>query len=294
MAMAIAEHFPVEIISVDSAQVYRGLDIGTAKPGRAERSRVVHHLIDILEPDQPYSAARFAADARALIVDIGSRGRIPLLVGGTMLYARALRQGLHALPGANEAVRRAIDAEAIALGWPALHARLSSIDPATAARLAPLDSQRIQRALEVWMVSGRTLSEWLASPAEPGVASQPMLCIALEPSDRAVLHQRIEARFQSMLDAGLIDEVRALRERPTLHALLPSMRSVGYRQVWEWLDQPDSMETLLARGGAATRQLAKRQLTWLRRDPERTVIDCLAPEALDQTLALVERYALGR
>lgn len=210
-----------------------------------------------------------------------------------MLYARALRQGLHDLPAADEAIRRTLDAEARALGWPALHARLARIDPVTAARLAPLDAQRIQRALEVWMISGRSLSAWLARPADAGAASEPMVCIALEPSDRAVLHRRIEARFQSMLDAGLIDEVRALRKRPGLHALLPSMRSVGYRQVWEWLDQPASIETLLAQGNAATRQLAKRQLTWLRGDPERIVIDCLAPTAVDQTLACVERYALG-
>ena len=291
--MAIAERMPVEIISVDSAQVYRGLDIGTAKPSLAERASVPHHLIDILDPDEPYSAARFAADARRLIDAIGSRGKIPLLVGGTMLYARALRQGLHDLPAADEAIRRTLDAEARALGWPALHARLARIDPVTAARLAPLDAQRIQRALEVWMISGRSLSAWLARPADAGAASEPMVCIALEPSDRAVLHRRIEARFQSMLDAGLIDEVRALRKRPGLHALLPSMRSVGYRQVWEWLDQPASIETLLAQGNAATRQLAKRQLTWLRGDPERIVIDCLAPTAVDQTLACVERYALG-
>lgn len=287
VAAALAQTLPVEIISVDSAQVYRGLDIGTAKPDAAERARVPHHLIDILEPEEAYSAARFTNDAREIIEEVLARGHLPLLVGGTMLYARALREGLHDLPQADSIIRKSLDQEAAQFGWQALHARLAQIDPLTAARLAPGDSQRVQRALEVWMVSGKPLSDWLAR-SERG-QSQPwsMLRIALEPSDRSVLHARIAARFRSMISAGLIDEVRTLRQRPHLHAQLPSMRCVGYRQVWEWLDTPEGIEALIARGSAATRQLAKRQLTWLRSDTERQVIDCLAPDVVEQVRQVI-------
>lgn len=282
VAMALAERFPLEIVSVDSAQVYRLLDIGTAKPSTAERARVPHHLVDILDPEDSYSAARFAADARRLVSEISARGRLPLLVGGTMLYAKALREGLHELPPASAALRAQLDREAEHAGWPALHARLASVDPATAARLAPGDSQRIQRALEVYLLTGQPLSHWIAQQRSDAAPPLEALRIALEPSDRSVLHKRIEARFRTMLAAGLIDEVRQLRERPTLHAALPALRSVGYRQVWAWLDQPGPMEALANAGIAATRQLAKRQLTWLRSDPERVVIDCLAPDCADQ------------
>lgn len=282
VAMALAERFPVEIVSVDSAQVYRLLDIGTAKPSRAERARVPHHLIDIIDPEDSYSAARFAADARRLVTEISARGRLPLLVGGTMLYAKALREGLHALPPASAELRTELDREAEQIGWPALHTRLAGVDPATAARLAPGDSQRIQRALEVYQLTGQPLSHWIAQQRSDAAPPLEALRIALEPSDRSVLHARIETRFRAMLAAGLIDEVKQLRERPTLHPELPALRSVGYRQVWAWLDQPGPMETLAGAGIAATRQLAKRQLTWLRSDPGRVVIDCLAPDCADQ------------
>lgn len=282
VAMALAERFPVEIVSVDSAQVYRLLDIGTAKPSRAERARVPHHLIDIIDPEDSYSAARFAADAHRLVTEISARGRLPLLVGGTMLYAKALREGLHALPPASAELRAELDREAEQIGWPALHTRLAGVDPATAARLAPGDSQRIQRALEVYLLTGQPLSHWIAQQRSDAAPPLEALRIALEPSDRSVLHARIETRFRAMLAAGLIDEVKQLRERPTLHPELPALRSVGYRQVWAWLDQPGPMETLANAGIAATRQLAKRQLTWLRSDPGRVVIDCLAPDCADQ------------
>ena len=282
VAMALAERFPVEIVSVDSAQVYRLLDIGTAKPSRAERARVPHHLIDIIDPEDSYSAARFAADAHRLVTEISARGRLPLLVGGTMLYAKALREGLHALPPASAELRTELDREAEQIGWPALHTRLAGVDPATAARLAPGDSQRIQRALEVYQLTGQPLSHWIAQQRSDAAPPLEALRIALEPSDRSVLHARIETRFRAMLAAGLIDEVKQLRERPTLHPELPALRSVGYRQVWAWLDQPGPMETLAGAGIAATRQLAKRQLTWLRSDPGRVVIDCLAPDCADQ------------
>ena len=282
VAMALAERFPIEIVSVDSAQVYRLLDIGTAKPSRVERARVPHHLIDIVDPEDSYSAARFAADAHRLVTEISARGRLPLLVGGTMLYAKALREGLHELPPASAELRAELDREAEQIGWPALHTRLAGVDPATAARLAPGDSQRIQRALEVYLLTGQPLSHWIAQQRSDAAPPLEALRIALEPSDRSVLHARIETRFRAMLAAGLIDEVRQLRERPTLHSELPALRSVGYRQVWAWLDQPGPMEALANAGIAATRQLAKRQLTWLRSDPGRVVIDCLAPDCADQ------------
>ncbi len=288
VAMMLAERFPVEIISVDSAQVYRLLDIGTAKPSAEERRQVPHHLIDILDPEEAYSAARFAADARQLTDNILSRGRLPLLVGGTMLYAKALRQGLHDLPPADSALRAELDQQAAEAGWPALHARLAVIDPVTAARLAPNDSQRIQRALEVHALTGKPLSQWIADPRDSAVPAFDCLRIALEPSDRSALHARIESRFRLMIERGLIDEVRHLRTRPNLHPELPSMRSVGYRQVWAWLDAPTTLESLVALGTAATRQLAKRQLTWLRSDPDRVVIDCLSQNCVEQVMQHIQ------
>jgi len=288
VAMMLAERFPVEIISVDSAQVYRLLDIGTAKPSAEERRQVPHHLIDILDPEEAYSAARFAADARQLIDNILSRGRLPLLVGGTMLYAKALRQGLHDLPPADSALRAELDQQAAEAGWPALHARLAVIDPVTAARLAPNDSQRIQRALEVHALTGKPLSQWIADPRDSAVPAFDCLRIALEPSDRSALHARIESRFRLMIERGLIDEVRHLRTRPNLHPELPSMRSVGYRQVWAWLDAPTTLESLVTLGTAATRQLAKRQLTWLRSDPDRVVIDCLSQNCVEQVMQHIQ------
>jgi len=288
VAMALADRFPLEIVSVDSAQVYRLLNVGTAKPSMSERAQVPHHLIDIVDPEDSYSAARFAADARRLIGEIQARRRLPLLVGGTMLYAKALREGLHDLPPADPELRADLDRQAAEHGWPALHARLSDVDPDTAARLAPGDSQRIQRALEVYLLTGQPLSRWITQARSTASPPLDTVRIALEPSDRAVLHARIEARFRAMLAGGLIEEVKHLRNRPGVHPDLPAMRSVGYRQVWAWLDQPASLDALAAAGTAATRQLAKRQLTWLRSDPERLVIDCLAPDCVDQVARIVD------
>ena len=302
-ALAIARVLPVEIVSVDSALVYRGMDIGTAKPTPAERAAVPHHLIDVLDPAEAWSAARFVEAARRLIGEIGARGRLPLLVGGTMLYFKALRGGLDAMPAADAAVRAAIDAEARERGWPALHAELARLDPPTAARLAPHDAQRIQRALEVLRVSGKPLSAWHGAGArgaggatgENGVGDALPL-LALEPRDRAWLHARIAERLHAMLAQGFLDEVRRLRARGDLHPGLPSMRCVGYRQAWEALDAAEAgdaaaLAALPERAIAATRQLAKRQLTWLRGMPERTVIDCDAPDAIARTVAAAQALA---
>ena len=289
VAMALAQQLPLEIISVDSAQVYRGMDIGTAKPSAAERARVRHHLIDIIEPTQSYSAARFVNDARRLIEQIQGRGHLPLLVGGTMLYFKALFDGLAAMPAADATVRAALDAEAAARGWPALHAELACIDPHSAARLAPADSQRIQRALEVWRLSGRTLSDWHAQPAPAGdTLALPL--VSLEPQDRSWLHTRIAARFDAMLADGLLAETRTLRARGDLCAELPAMRCVGYRQAWAALDSGHEL-ALRELGVAATRQLAKRQLTWLRGMPQRTVVACDAIDALPQALRALRAAA---
>jgi tRNA dimethylallyltransferase len=262
VALELATRLPVEIVSVDSAQVYRDMDIGTAKPDAETRARVRHHLLDLIDPDQAYSAARFRIDALAAIAGIRARGRIPLLVGGTMLYFKALREGLSDLPPANVALRARLDARASDEGWPALHAELARVDPATAARLDPTDSQRIQRALEVYELSGRPLSALQGarrSPAEAGLVS-----LALVPNDRAELHRRIGARFDAMLAAGLVDELANLRRRFRLDASMPSMRCVGYRQAWRFIDGDGDGDALRERGAAATRQLARRQLTWLR------------------------------
>jgi len=284
IAAALAPRRAVEIVSVDSALVYRGMDIGTAKPSAAERAAVPHHLIDIVDPAERYSAARFVADANAAIAAIRGRGGIPLLVGGTMLYFKALFDGLDVLPEADPAVRADIDARARQAGWPALHAELADVDQATAARLAPNDSQRIQRALEVHRVSGRPLSAWHSAPD----GRTPPL-IALEPDDRTWLHARIGARFAAMLEGGFVDEVRRLRARGDLHVGLPSMRAVGYRQAWSALDG-DDLDALAASASAATRQLAKRQLTWLRSMPWRQVVACDAADAVDRVVALARRH----
>ncbi len=270
LALRLAGEFPLEIVSVDSALVYRGLDIGTAKPSAAERAAVPHHLIDILEPTEAYSAAQFVADATRLIGEIRARGRLPLLVGGTMLYFKALVDGIDALPPADPTVRAALDADAARLGWPALHARLAAVDPVTAARLAPNDAQRLQRALEVHALTGRPLSSFHTRGRSPSGPPRHRL-LSLEPHERAWLHERIARRFEQMLAEGLIDEVRGLRARGDLQPGLPSMRCVGYRQAWEALDAGLAGDALTAtvreRGIAATRQLAKRQLTWLRGMP---------------------------
>jgi tRNA dimethylallyltransferase len=267
------------------------MDIGTAKPDAAERAAVPHHLIDILEPEGTYSAARFVADARRLVAEIRARGRLPLLVGGTLLYFKALREGLDEMPAADPALRAALEAEAAARGRPALHAELARVDPSTAARLPPGDSQRIQRALEVWRLTGRPLSAWhgqAARRADAGAGHWPM--VSLEPQSRAWLHDRIARRFDAMLAGGLVDEVRSLRLRPGLHAQLPSMRCVGYRQAWAALEAGD-LGPLRDGGIAATRQLAKRQLTWLRSVTSRTVVACDAPDAADRALQVLRAQA---
>ncbi|MDW5443263.1 tRNA (adenosine(37)-N6)-dimethylallyltransferase MiaA [Polaromonas sp. SM01] len=293
-ALAIAEQHPVEIISVDSALVYRGMDIGTAKPSRAELATVPHHLINIRDPLHAYSAAEFVSDAGRLIEEISTRGKLPLLVGGTMLYFKALRDGLDDMPKADPALRAALEAEAAEKGWPALHAELALVDAVTAARLAPNDSQRISRALEVFRASGQPLSFFQKKNAiEKGAAGAQSTgaatLISLEPQDRAWLHTRIALRFDTMLAAGFLDEVRTLRTRGDLHTDLPSMRCVGYRQAWEALDGDWPMTELRDKGIAATRQLAKRQITWLRSMPERQVVACDGQSTLPQVLALVRQ-----
>lgn len=277
LAVHLARRFRLEIVSVDSAQVYRHMDIGTAKPDAATLAAAPHHLIDILDPSNRYSAARFCRDADQAMAAISARGNIPLLVGGTMLYFKALQEGLTRLPSADPDTRAAIDARAQALGWIALHAELRRVDPATSARLKPTDTQRIQRALEVYYLTGHSLSELIAHGRETA-APHRTIPIALEPSRRSVLHERIALRFEAMLASGLVDEVRSLRGRFELDATLPSMRTVGYRQVWQYLEGEFGLSALKEKGIAATRQLAKRQLTWLRSWADVRRFDCLAPD----------------
>ena len=285
IAQALAPAQKVEIISVDSALVYRGMDIGTAKPTPAERALVPHHLIDIIEPSEAYSAARFVGDAQALIRAVQARGHVPLLVGGTMLYFKALFEGLDAMPAADRAVRAALAEQCERDGLPALYRELQRVDPVTAARLKPADQQRIQRALEVFRVSGQPMSSFHSLPSDKPQRPLPPL-ISLEPTDRAWLHQRIEVRFMQMLEMGLVEEVRTLGERGDLDADMPSMRCVGYRQTWAALVE-DDLYSLPERGIAATRQLAKRQLTWLRSMPQRQVVACDTPDVLRRVTTLV-------
>jgi tRNA dimethylallyltransferase len=285
LAMALAAGRAIEIVSIDSAQVYRGMDIGTAKPPAADRARVPHHLIDIRDPGEPYSAAAFVLDATRTIGAIRARGRLPLVVGGTMLYARALRGGLSDLPPADREVRARLDAQARELGWPALHARLALLDPETAARLPPGDSQRIQRALEVHELTGEPLSRLLGAPRPPALR---LATIALLPDDRAELHRRIERRFDAMLAAGFLGEVRALMARGDLDPDLPSMRSVGYRQAWRHLRGETTLARFRAEAIAATRQLAKRQITWLRSMDDAVRIDPFGPDAEGRVQRIVD------
>jgi len=286
--LALAERWPLEIVNVDSATIYRGMDIGTAKPSADEQARVPQHLLDILDPAQSYSAAEFRADALRLIDEIRARGRIPLLAGGTMMYYKALRDGLDDLPQADPALRAELEARAARLGWPALHAELAALDPVTAARLAPNDSQRIQRALEICQLSGHPMSALLQrAQRKPDDDGNRYVTISLEPSDRAALHARIEQRFDAMLRQGLLDEVRGLHARADLHPGLPSVRCVGYRQMWAHLDGQIDLDTAREQGIAATRQLAKRQITWLRAQPDRVIVDCLAADAVAQTIDAV-------
>lgn len=303
LAMALAERIALEIISVDSAQVYRGLDIGTAKPTADERKRIPHHLIDIRDPADPYSAARFVIDANLLIERIRSRQRLPLLVGGTMLYAKALVAPFDALPPADPAIRRRLEAEAVTQGWPALHRRLASLDPVSAERIKPGDKQRVQRALEVIELTGAPLSRLhshahaseRANDADACARDDPrdhsLPILSLEPSDRSVLHQRIARRFDRMLADGLVDEVRGLMSRADLHAGLPALRSVGYRQVWQHLAGERDAGNLREDGIAATRQLAKRQLTWLRSLRVHRRLDCLDKGLPEQASAIIDDLA---
>ena len=296
LSLALAGEFCGEIISADSRQIYRRMDIGTAKVTGAERAQAPHHLIDIVSPEARYSAARFRADAIRLMAEISDRGRIPLLAGGTMLYFKALRDGLSDLPPADAALRRAIAEAAAARGWRALHAELAALDPAAAARLEPTDAQRIQRALEIVRLTGRPLAESYAQKEDAALPCR-LLPIALAPSDRAVLHARIAARFDAMLHAGFVDEVRQLRARYTLDPAMPSMRCVGYRQAWEYLDGDIGYDELRFKGIAATRQLAKRQLTWQRqfreRWPDLVELDCLRPD-LPEAVGRAALRLLGR
>lgn len=283
LAAALRDRGGAEIISVDSALVYRGMDIGTAKPSREELAQVPHHLIDIIDPLQSYSAAEFAKDATRLIGEIRARGKTPLLVGGTMLYLKALLEGLNDMPPSDPQVRADIQQRAAERGWPAMHDQLQAVDPVTAARLAPGDSQRIGRALEVWTITGQPLSAF-HQDTKPKTPRWHIPVISLEPQDRAWLHERIAQRFDAMLAAGFLDEVRALRARGDLNPDLPSMRCVGYRQAWQGLEEGWSAAEIRERGIFATRQLAKRQLTWLRGMPQRTVVAADAQQALKQTL----------
>ena len=293
LAMALARRFPVELISVDSAQVFRHMDIGTAKPDAATLAEFPHQLIDLIPPTEAYSAARFRSDALAAMAEISARRHVPLLVGGTMLYFKVLLEGLVELPHADPATRAAIDSEAASRGWPALHAELEQVDPATAARLHSTDAQRIQRALEVFRLSGRPLSALIAA-GEKQTPPYRFSVIGLLPSERSVLHRRIAERFAAMLDAGLEAELTMLRQRYALHAALPSMRCVGYRQVWEVQDGLIPRNELCDRGIYATRQLAKRQITWLNntlRDTLRpAIIDCLAADAKQRVIQLVGNF----
>jgi tRNA dimethylallyltransferase len=282
LAVHLVEHFPVDIISVDSALVYREMNIGTAKPEPNVLARAPHRLIDFLDPSEPYSAARFCQDALREMQDIQANGRTPLLVGGTMMYFRALLQGLAELPSADEALRDELMQEAEQKGWQAMHDQLAEIDPQAAKRIHPNDPQRIQRAIEVYRLTGMSLTDWQAQPVQP-FPYQPVL-IGLVPSDRAVLHTRIAARFHRMLELGLVQEVEALYARGDLNIEMPSMRAVGYRQVWQYLDGQLGYEEMVDKAIAATRQLAKRQLTWLRSMPHVKKFDSLNKDLADEVL----------
>lgn len=289
--LALAKTADIEIISMDSATIYQQMDIGTAKASAKERALVPHHLLDILDPVESYSAADFVDDSLNLISAITKRAKLPIIEGGTMMYYKALREGLHNLPKADPAVRKRIEEEASVAGWPALHKKLSEIDPITAERLAPRDSQRISRALEVFELSGKPLSELLSEQKE-SQHDYEFVTISLEPSERSLLHQQIAKRFYQMMEMGFLEEVKALYERKDLHPDLPSIRCVGYRQLWDYLDGNCSYDDAVERGIAATRQLAKRQITWLRSQSERIQIDCFSDDVPGQVLTLAHELKL--
>jgi tRNA dimethylallyltransferase len=303
LAMSLAEYVrsigqAIELISMDSALVYRGMDIGSAKPTRAEQAAVIHHLLDIIDPTEVYSAARFAQDAKRLCIEIRERGNTPVVVGGTMLYWRAWAHGLSSLPPANPEIRNRLNDEGKSIGWPAMHDKLAMVDPETAARLKPNDSQRVQRALEVFEITGKPMSLLLAdSPSEDGregSAIPPWIdLVSLEPGDRKRLHLNLEKRFDEMLAAGFMDEVKALRANTGLHADLPAIRSVGYRQAWEFFNGKIDAEQMRYKALAATRQLGKRQLTWLRAIDGRKTFDPFNPEELKAALDYCKR-SLGK
>jgi tRNA dimethylallyltransferase len=288
LALDLVKNFPLEIISVDSAQVYRGMDIGTAKPSAELLAAVPHHLVDIREPADKYSAGAFTRDAVTAMQEITAKGRIPLLAGGTMLYFRALQRGIAPLPQADATLRSGLDARAAREGWPALHAELASLDPATAERLQPNDAQRIQRALEVCMLTGVPLSALHADTAPPVVAEY--LNIALIPSDRQLLHERIAARLRQMVEDGFVEEMRGLAAAPDVSEASPAMRAVGYRQMWPYLRGQSSLDECMEQAIIATRRLAKRQLTWLRSWPQVRVVDSLSDDAVEQVNALVKQW----
>ena len=287
-ARAIAKRWPVEIINVDSATIYRGMDIGTAKPSEAEQRETPHHLLNILDPLETYSAANFRRDALRCVQEIRTRGNIPLLSGGTMLYFKALRDGLNDLPGADPEIRLELEQRAATIGWPAMHDQLAQVDPETAKRLSPNDSQRIQRALEIWRVSGTPMSVLLNATAQQDVPIK-TLTLSLEPTERSILHETITLRFDQMLEAGLLNEVRTLHARRDLHTNLPSVRCVGYRQLWSLLEGEIDYSEARLQAIAATRQLAKRQLTWLRSLPERKTIQACTPATEDTVVQEVGR-----
>ena len=301
LAVSLVERFPfLEIVSVDSVMVYRNLNIGSAKPDRATLTKAPHHLIDVCEPDSIYSAALFREQVLVIMNDIVARGGVPLLVGGAMLYFHALVNGMAPLPAADVEVRSRIAREAHELGWPAMHQRLHAIDPESAKRLKPNDSQRLQRALEVWMLTGKTLTEWHKKQCDTqaglaeGLVNFKFINVALVPSERCVLHLRIENRFQQMLGAGFVEEVRGLKKRyPMLALSYPSVRSAGYRQVWHYLDGKLDYDSMVDKSLVATRQLAKRQLTWLRSWPNLVQFDCLSSGLLDEVSIFLKRLVLG-
>jgi tRNA dimethylallyltransferase len=291
IAISLCKRFPFDVVSVDSALVYRGMDIGTAKPDSATLKRTPHRLIDIRDPEESYSAGDFVRDARAEIDDILAAGRVPLLAGGTMMYFRALTKGMAELPSADAEIRASIDADAEKMGWPALHERLEGVDPEAASRIKPNDKQRIQRALEVYVASGKPLSDWHSEKGSDPDSDVDFVKIALQPATRQILHDRIEKRLKFMLNNGFLDEVKVLYERPELTADHPSMRSVGYRQLWEHLDGATGLEEAGQRALYATRQLAKRQITWLRSESGLSVFDPLEPATIDAISAsLIEFF----
>ena len=294
LALHLADRFPVEIISIDSALVYRDMNIGTAKPDAETLRQYPHHLINLIDPTEAYSVARFCADAHAAMADISARGKLPLLAGGTMLYAKALFEGLSALPVADAATRAELESRAAQIGWPAMHRELANVDPQTAQRLNPADSQRIQRALEVFQLTGTPISALQIRASQAVKFPYRTLKIGLLPGDRSVLHQRIADRFDAMLEQGIVDELRNLRNRYTLSADMPSMRCVGYRQAWEFIEGDSDLKSLREKGIAATRQLAKRQLTWLRSMQDIETFDCLNRElpamAINRCAAFLGNY----